>query len=464
MENLFSKYKFLMAIISLFVLRGFLNAYIPLMDKTEARYAEIARIMAETGNWITPQIDYGIPFWAKPPLSTWLSAISIKIFGANEFALRFPYLLLSFVILIIVSKFVQKKENAVLLGFILITIPEFLLHAGVVSTDTTLAFCVAMVFLGFWKAINSEKSSYWSYIIFVFFGFGLLAKGPIIFILTVPPIFIWTIYYREVFTFFKKIPIFSGTILTVLIAAPWYYLAEMETKGFLEYFIVGEHFKRFFDSSWEGDKYGFAKTQPFGIIWVFLFAFAIPWFQVLLIQLWKNFKQILQNRWIAFLLLWLVWTPLFFTSSSSLIHPYILPSIIPIALIVEYYWQETKKKNTIFAISLIFPILIVVATIASLFGDNLERYTKTDKYLLQKTNYQSDKLYFFGEKSYSSQFYSNGKINNISATELEKKLNQKDDFHIIIENRDSAVFDNTFARKLKLLHFNNYNGIYKTNY
>ena len=56
---------------ALVILRMLFNAVLPLMDKTEARYGEIARIMSETGNWITPQIDYGIPFWAKPPLSTW---------------------------------------------------------------------------------------------------------------------------------------------------------------------------------------------------------------------------------------------------------------------------------------------------------------------------------------------------------------------------------------------------------
>jgi 4-amino-4-deoxy-L-arabinose transferase-like glycosyltransferase len=49
----------------LLLIRGFLNIVIPLMDKTEARYAEIARIMAETQNWVVLQIDYGVPFWAK---------------------------------------------------------------------------------------------------------------------------------------------------------------------------------------------------------------------------------------------------------------------------------------------------------------------------------------------------------------------------------------------------------------
>ena len=64
-----------------------LAAY-PLMDPTEARYGEIARKMLETGNWVMPQFDYGVPFWGKPPLSTWLSATSMAMLGSNEFAAR----------------------------------------------------------------------------------------------------------------------------------------------------------------------------------------------------------------------------------------------------------------------------------------------------------------------------------------------------------------------------------------
>ena len=59
----------------LIFIRAFFNGALPLMDKTEARYGEIARLMAETGEWVVLQIDYGIPFWAKPPLSTWASAL-----------------------------------------------------------------------------------------------------------------------------------------------------------------------------------------------------------------------------------------------------------------------------------------------------------------------------------------------------------------------------------------------------
>ena len=52
----------------LVLIRGIFNFSLPLMDKTEARYAEIARIMAETGNWVVPHIDYGVPFWAHTQL------------------------------------------------------------------------------------------------------------------------------------------------------------------------------------------------------------------------------------------------------------------------------------------------------------------------------------------------------------------------------------------------------------
>ena len=94
-------------VIILVVWRAFLNGAIPLMDKTEARYAEIARIMAETNNYITPQIDYGIPFWAKPPLSTWFSALSMDVFGVSEFTVRLPYLLFS----ILFFLFTQARYN-----------------------------------------------------------------------------------------------------------------------------------------------------------------------------------------------------------------------------------------------------------------------------------------------------------------------------------------------------------------
>ena len=49
------------------------------MDMTEARYADIARRMAQSGDWVTPWLDDMRPFWGKPALSFWSTAIGLKL-------------------------------------------------------------------------------------------------------------------------------------------------------------------------------------------------------------------------------------------------------------------------------------------------------------------------------------------------------------------------------------------------
>ncbi len=424
------------SVIGILLLRLLLNAILPLMDKTEARYAEIARIMYETNDWITPQIDYGVPFWAKPPLNTWLSALSMKVFGVNEFAVRFPAFLLCLLIVFIITKAVKEKGLSVFISaFVMFTLPQFLLHAGVVSTDTSLLLAITLVMIGFWKQINELKINVWGYLMFVGFGLGLLAKGPIIIILTAPPIFIWVLWFKQWKNLFTKLPWITGILLMALIAVPWYILAERKTEGFVDYFIVGEHFKRFFDSSWKGDKYGFPKQQPLGIVWLFLLGMALPWIQVVIGKLWNDRKVAIKNKWVFFLAAWLIWTPLFFTVSKSLIHTYVLPVMPPIALLIVHYWEEIKRKKINVIISLVLPSLAVLTLIAGLINNNLEKYSNTDKYLIESQGEIVKPLFYLGKKSYSSQFYSRGNVESISYEELESKIENKESFYVIIADK-----------------------------
>ena len=113
----------------------------PLADTTEARYGEIARLMAETGDWITPQIHQGVPFWGKPPLSTWLSAISIRILGANEFAIRLPSFLIAVTVLALVYSLAlrQRGRDFALVATVgLATSVIFFVSSGAVMTDPAL--------------------------------------------------------------------------------------------------------------------------------------------------------------------------------------------------------------------------------------------------------------------------------------------------------------------------------------
>ncbi|WP_456421172.1 ArnT family glycosyltransferase [Lutibacter sp.] len=449
-------------VIGLILFRAFLNYAIPLMDKTEARYANIARIMAETNNWITPQIDYGVPFWAKPPLSTWLSAINFELFGVNEFAARLPYLLLSILMVLLVGKYATRKGlDFFIPGVILLTIPEFLIHAGVVSTDTALAFCVALVMISFWEGINNNKQKIWKYLFFVGIGLGLLAKGPIIIILTGPPIFIWLIIFKEFKNVWKFFPWILGILITAIIAIPWYYLAEQKTPGFIDYFIVGEHFKRFLDSSWKGDKYGFPKSQPLGMVWIFLLLFALPWIQLLAIKLWKNKTNLFKNKWIAFLLFWLLWTPLFFTVSKSLIHPYILPVMVPIALLITHWWETILHRKKIIIGGLVFPFLALFFYFGLTITNKKEFYINTDKYLIENTASNKLPIYHWQKKSYSGQFYTKGTMKAIENThKLKEAFKTKNPFLIIIPTKKIKNIDNQEMSLLKKIDSNYKKGIY----
>ena len=110
---------FWFVLLYLLVTRLFSMAWVPLNDPTESRYAEIARIMLETNNWVTPMHQYGVPFWAKPPLSVWLSAFSMKLFGVNPFAARLPGMLLSIAIMGLVFS-VAKKTRGSLVAWVAI--------------------------------------------------------------------------------------------------------------------------------------------------------------------------------------------------------------------------------------------------------------------------------------------------------------------------------------------------------
>lgn len=432
------------AVLLLLLFRLLLTATIPLLDKTEARYAEIARIMWETNQWIVPHIDYSVPFWAKPPLSTWLSAISFTFLGANEFAARFPSFLLNVIILIIAGKNSNKKEISFYLpGFILLTMPEFLIHTGVVSTDTTLVFCTTLMMLSFWETMNNPKKTGWNYTFFIALGFGFLAKGPLIMVLTFPPLFFWCWLEKNRFQqVVAKFPVFIGIFITLLIGAPWYYFAEQQSPGFLNYFLVGEHYKRFVDAGWKGDLYGRPKTQPIGMIWVFLFLFAFPWIQIVAAKLWKNRKTLFKNSWVSFLVFWLLWTPIFFTFSRNILHTYMLPVTVPIMFLMIYYWKEYQNKKRAFTVALIFPVLVGITYFGIVVTRKLDYYINSDKYLFKNQKMATENsqlpLYYWHEKSYSGQFYSNGKAKLLhNKKDLDSVLKKNKKIFLVSQNKNT---------------------------
>lgn len=463
MLNYIKKNLLELSVYLLAILRLAVDAWLPLLDKTEARYAEIARIMYETDNWVTPQIDYDVPFWAKPPMSTWISAISFNIFGVNEFAARFPSFFIHILLIIfIVKAFNLKRKQGFWLAFIMLTIPEYYIHSGVVSTDSSLLVGVTFIMVGFWKSINTDNNTKWKLLTWFGVAIGMLAKGPITLVLTVPPLFIWSCLYKgKLLEFFKKSLWIPGLVLAFTISGVWYYLAEIRTPGFIDYFFVGEHYKRFVESGWKGDKYGFAKQQPMGMIWLFLLLFSMPWIQYVIVKIVKNKNEIIKNKWISFLLLWMLWTPFFFTVSKSLIHTYTLPCTIPLGLLVLNYFKSFKNSKSWVIASSVVPILLFFGFIIVNTVYTETNWQNTDKHLVKDYNNTNEDVYAWRFKSYSSQFYTSGKITLLKNNkELDSVINLNRDFVLLSKNSLYKSIDNSTKVLLKELKSNRKSKLY----
>lgn len=151
----------------------------PHQDPSEARYAEISRKMVETGNWITPQHFYGVPFWAKPPLSMWMSAAGMELFGVNEFGSRIFIFIAALGVLYLVARFAWQEWSPVAglaAAVMMMAMPLFFYCSAAVMTDLALAVGTTLTMLAFWLAVN-HGSRLWGYLFFTGLAIGLLAKG-----------------------------------------------------------------------------------------------------------------------------------------------------------------------------------------------------------------------------------------------------------------------------------------------
>ena len=412
----------LMAIIRLVMLGSY-----PLMDTTEARYAEIARKMVELNDWITPWFDYGVPFWGKPPLSFWMTAISFKFFGINEFAARLPHYLCGLLILWILWYWLSQTSRKLAFSSITILATSLIFFAssGLVMTDMWLLLGIILAMIGFWGSISGSvnPSRLTPWLFFIGISIGLLAKGPLTLVLAGIPIGLWILVRKEYSQVWKALPWIRGALLTLLLTAPWYIAAELKTPGFLDYFLVGEHFNRFVISGWQGDLYGTAHDRPRGTIWFYLWTDALPWsilFILLPIYLWKN-KKLTRYRlddcgWDLYLLLWIFTPAVFFSFAGNILWPYVLPGLPALSIFLAQWLDKQKKitdstRHNFMLVGVITSVAIfVIFSIILLVGDETEN--KSARQLVSQYHARdiaNGKLVYFGKRPFSASFYSQGK-------------------------------------------------------
>ena len=395
----------------------------PLMDTTEARYGEVARIMVETGDWIVPRLDYEVHFWGKPPLSFWASAVSIDWFHDSEFFLRLPHFLAGIAVLpliwLLALALGYSRNQADIAVAIPATTVGFLITAGVIMTDMFLCLSMAMVMVGFWRGWHGATR--YLFVMYAGIGLGLLAKGPIIIVLAGIAIFPWILCVhgprRMWGLIVKRLKFQVGIPLILLTAAPWYYLMEQASPGFLEYFLIGEHFQRFVVSGWQGDLYGSGHAHARGTIWIYWFLSTFPWSLLLLVALLRQFSRfelkslIPRDPVVLFLILWMCSPMLLFTLAGNILPAYVLPGLPAVGLLIMKTFQPSLLRKGRLLL-LVGPVLLLTLFTHLALNAN-ELYS--DRGLLQSGVKSDYDLYYFDKLTYSGQYYSNGRARLVEA-------------------------------------------------
>jgi 4-amino-4-deoxy-L-arabinose transferase-like glycosyltransferase len=159
------------------------NGSVHLFDWDEINFAESAREMLLTGNYLDVQINYQV-FWEKPPLFFWMQVASMKLFGVNEFAARFPNAIcgiFTIIVLYLIGKHLKDKKAGLIWSLVYIgsLLPFFYFKSGIIDPWFNL-----FIFLGIWFMLlyttgYHPQNKLRAILSAFFIGLAILTKGPV---------------------------------------------------------------------------------------------------------------------------------------------------------------------------------------------------------------------------------------------------------------------------------------------
>lgn len=328
----------LLVVLGIAVVLGFAaNGARGLYETTEGRYAESAREMVETGDYLQPQLAYHSHL-TKPPLAYWAIAAGLQLFGSNEFGAR-ACNGLGFVISVLavmgIASLLWERKTGVVAGLIYATSLLAVGGASSLSTDTLVTTFELLAVLSWLKAVKSPGSGREQLFIvlaWVAIGFGILTKGPAA-LVPLAPILGYDLLAGRPFRMVSPL----GIGLCLALGLSWYVAIGLRLPGTLDFVVEQQLTGRLFANDFNRNDEWY---QPFRI-YLPLVAFGCgPWIWFA-IAAWRKRPETrpraLLASWRAatpanFLALWIVPPLVVFSLAQSRLPLYVLPLCAPVAI------------------------------------------------------------------------------------------------------------------------------------
>jgi 4-amino-4-deoxy-L-arabinose transferase-like glycosyltransferase len=350
-----------------------------LNEPDEGRYSEIAREMIETGDWLVPHFWY-LPHLDKPPMTYWLVAVSMKLFGQNEWAVRLP-LALAGISGVWVAWLLGGSVGGRRVGFwsvlILQTSLLYFVMARMLTTDIFLTQFIAWAIYFFWRSwlylvgrdsvepISSvefqnvraretlappnetrQKFFAWHLAGWVAIALGFLTKGPIVLAVPLVTLAVLVVYRWKRFTAKKLLlgGLAGGFALFLVLVLPWFLVVFRRVPEAFDYMTVYQAAGSLLGTTITNRKGGL--FYFFGILAVGL----LPW-TFLLGWLWRRAQPaptsdvgVQKDAWVL-LNVWVIFTFALFSFSQAKLPAYILPVFPALAVMLAWRFFSDQRAT-----------------------------------------------------------------------------------------------------------------------
>jgi 4-amino-4-deoxy-L-arabinose transferase-like glycosyltransferase len=344
-----------------------------LVPSDEGRYAEMAREMFVTGDWITPRYN-GYKYFEKPPLQTWMNALTFAWFGIGAWQARLYTALAGFAG-VLVAGYTGARVFNVAAGFaaalVLASAPYWNLMGHFNTLDMGLSLWMELTLCAMLLAqrvgVAPGAARRWMWLCWASMALAVLSKGLIGVILPGAVLVLYSLITRD-WALWKRLSLPSGLVVFFAIATPWFVLVQQRNPEFLNFFFIVQQFDRYLTP---------AQNRPgpvYYFVGVLLVGF-LPWLPLA----WQSVRSALalprQLNGFApgkLLIVWSAFIFVFFSASHSKLVSYVLPIAPALALVIGAYLPRVPRlawRRHLLGYAAFLVIAAIGAVFIARFGD-----------------------------------------------------------------------------------------------
>jgi 4-amino-4-deoxy-L-arabinose transferase-like glycosyltransferase len=308
------------------------------LDPDEGLYADVARRMADGGDWVIPRFN-ALPYLEKPPLYFWTTALLMRALGHSEAVVRLGSALAALGTVLVawrLGRGLYGPEAGLRAAVALATTAGFALYVRKASTDFLFVFCLALTLYGFVRDAERPDRGRARFLLFYAgAALSLLTKGLIGVVFPLAIVALTLAWVRRLAP--RDLNLGWGSAVFAAIALPWHAVAAWREPALMWFYLVDNQILRFL-----GVRAFVEDDIPVGAIALLLLSFIwfFPWSVFVLAR--PSAGRAHDAAWRPLLVLWVVVVIGFFLASRSKLEYYALPAFPALAVIVGAAWTSGR--------------------------------------------------------------------------------------------------------------------------